>query len=373
FKLVQALQTKLDGLPEGQEKWLLDLVALGTVCDVVKLTDENRANVKWGLEVLKKTRRPGLKALLAVASIDTKNITTRTLGFVLGPRLNAAGRLETAEMALELLKTDDNARALKLAQELNQLNYERRKIQNEIFVKACTQIVETEPVAIVVGDDWHEGVIGIVAAKILEKFEKPTFVLSKGKDFAKGSGRSFGDFSMAAAIHHTDTIIEKGGGHSAAGGLVIQSKKIDEWRIVVQKYYDSLDLKNQKEFLAPKPDITLGNFADLTPELLDEIKQLEPFGHGNEAPIFAFGPVLILARRTMGADKNHVRYTFADGDGRKFMAVAFDAAEKFTLESLDADGQPQRARILVELMANEWNGRVSVEGRLLGLELVGTT
>ena len=448
------------GLPVGQEKWLLDLVALGTVCDVVELLDENRANVKWGLEVLKKTRRPGLKALLAVAGADTGGITARTLGFVLGPRLNAAGRLETAEMALELLKLHDvdgaslrnifsssdlsrkmsytgepaepplraepvgrvrnihfsasnlvddseksfanaptqadvNARALELAQKLDNLNRERRKIQDEIFQEACQQIIENEkgkraagaktalfasrdekkplvlshePVAIVVGDDWHEGVIGIVAAKILEKFEKPAFVMSRSVEFTKGSGRSFGEFSMAAVIHYTDKIIEKGGGHAAAGGLTIKNEKIDEWRTAVQKYYDSLNLKNQTEFLTPKPDVTLENFADLTPELLDEIKTLEPFGHGNEAPVFAFQPVLILARRTMGAEQNHVRYTFADSDGRKFTAVAFDAADKFALEPFDADDQPQRVRILTELVANEWNGRINVEGRLLTLE-----
>jgi len=206
FKLVQALQTQLEGLPDGQEKWLLDLVALGTVCDVVSLVDENRTNVKWGLEVLKKTRRPGLKALLAVADVDSQTVDARTFGFVLGPRLNAAGRLETAEMALELFKTDDNARALELARKLDILNKERRKVQDEIFIEASAQVDENDPVAIAIGDNWHEGVIGIVAAKILEKFERPAFVLSRGAEFAKGSGRSFGEFSCAAAIHHNDTI-----------------------------------------------------------------------------------------------------------------------------------------------------------------------
>ena len=366
FKLVQALQTELDGLPDGQEKWLLDLVAMGTVCDAVELIDENRANVKWGLEVLKKTRRPGLKALLSVAGVEPKNVDARTLGFVLGPRLNAAGRLKTAKMALELLKTDDNARALELAQKLDDLNRERRKVQDEIFVAALTQIVETDPVAIAVGDDWHEGVIGIVAAKILEKFERPAFVLSRGPEFAKGSGRSFGGFSCAAAIHHTDEIIEKGGGHLAAGGLTVRSEKIDEWRTAIQKYYGSLKLKNQTEFLVPKTDVTLENFADLTPELLDEIKQLEPFGYGNRAPVFAFADVLILARRTMGTGQNHVRYTFADGEGRKFTAVAFNASDKFTLTPFDDEtGVAMHANICVELLANEWNGTVSIEGKLI--------
>ena len=227
FKLVQACQTELEGLSNGQEKWLLDLVALGTVCDIVGLIDENRANVYWGLEVLKKTRRVGLRALLAKAGVDQNNVTAETLGFVLGPRLNAAGRLETAEMALELFKTDDTFRALELAEKLDDLNRERRKVQEEIFVQASSQVVLDDPVAVVAGDDWHEGVIGIVASKIVEKFERPAFVMSKGSEFSKASGRSFGEFSMAKVIHHTADLLEKGGGHLAAGGLTIRTEHIE--------------------------------------------------------------------------------------------------------------------------------------------------
>jgi single-stranded-DNA-specific exonuclease len=198
--------------------------------------------------------------------------------------------------------------------------------------------------------------------------------MSRGPEFAKASGRSFGEFSMAAVIHHTDTVIEKGGGHLAAGGLTVRSERIDEWRVAVQEFYRGLALSptRQREFLYPSPDVTLTDFASLTPGLLDEIKQLEPFGHGNPAPVFAFSDMLILARRTMGAGGNHVRYTFADADGRKLTTVAFGAADKFTLTPLDDDGRPQRAQILVELMQNEWNGKVSVEGRLLRLEAVET-
>lgn len=391
FKLVQALQIEsqenaakfaknpknyLIPFDNGQEKWLLDLVALGTVCDIVSLRDENRANVKWGLEVLKKTRRIGLRALLAQAGVELSNVSAETLGFVIGPRLNAAGRLGTADMALELLKTDDNFRALELAEKLNDLNIERRKIQEEIFIQAVAQVKIDEPVAIAVGDDWHEGVIGIVASKVLEKFEKPTFIMSRGSEFSKASGRSFGEFSMAKVIHHTANLIEKGGGHLAAGGLTIETSRIEEWRVEVQKFHESLNLKNQSEFLYPEPDVELTDFSSLTPELVDEIAQLEPFGNKNPRPVFAFQPVLILDRRTLGKENNHVKYTFVDGDGRKFSAIAFGAADKFTTKPFDENGEPARARILVELTKNEWNGRVSVEGRLLKMEnitdIIGT-
>lgn len=368
FKLVQALQTVFDELPAGQEKWLLDLVALGTVCDIVGLVDENRANVKWGLEVLKKTRRPGLRAILATAGVDPANIDAQTLGFVIGPRLNSAGRMETAEIALELLKTDDNMRALELAEYLENLNKKRRKVQDEIFSAAVSQVVETDAVAIAVGDNWHEGVIGIVAAKILEKFERPAFVMSRGAEFGKASGRSFGEFSIAAAIHGTDAHLVKGGGHLAAGGLTIETTRINEWRVAIQEFYAAQNLTNQKEFLYPKPDVTIDNFAEFTPELLDEIAKLEPFGQHNPAPVFEISPLLIMSRRTMGAGGEHVRYTFADNEGRKFTTVAFGCSEKFTLSEFDDNDEPQHAKILVELMKNEWNGQVKVEGRLIRLD-----
>ncbi len=368
FKLVQACQTEMDGLPGGQEKWLLDLVALGTVCDIVGLIDENRANVRWGIEVMRKTRRPGLKALLSLAGVDMAKIDSRTLGFVLGPRLNAAGRLETAEMALELLKTDDNFRALELAEKLDALNKERRKIQDETFLQAVEQIGADDYVAIAVGDDWHEGVIGIVASKVVERFERPAFVMSRGAEFTKASGRSFGEFSMAAVIHATDSLLVKGGGHAAAGGLTVKNELLDEWKAAVQKFYKSLELADQKHFLVPNPDVKVNDFRYLTPELLDELARLEPFGNSNESPVFEISPVLIMDRRTMGADNQHVKYIFADQDGRKFSAVAFGAADKFVIEPNNEEGEPNRATILVELIKNEWNGVTKVEGRLLNVQ-----
>ena len=370
FKLVQACQTEMDGLPDGQEKWLLDLVALGTVCDIVGLIDENRANVRWGIEVMRKTRRPGLKALLSLAGVDMTKIDSRTLGFVLGPRLNAAGRLETAEMALELLKTDDNFRALELAEKLDALNKERRKIQDETFLQAVEQIGADDYVAIAVGDDWHEGVIGIVASKVVERFERPAFVMSRGAEFTKASGRSFGEFSMAAVIHATDSLLMKGGGHAAAGGLTVKNELLDEWKAAVQKFYKSLELADQKHFLVPNPDVKVNDFRDFTPELLDELSSLEPFGNSNESPVFEISPVLIMDRRTMGADNQHVKYIFADQDGRKFSAVAFGAADKFVIEPNNEEGEPNRATILVELMKNEWNGVTKVEWRLLNVRLL---
>lgn len=393
----------LTPLSRGQEKWLLDLVALGTVCDVVGLVDENRSNVYWGLNVMKRTRRPGIKALLAVAGVKIADTTSETLGFVLGPRLNAAGRMDTADWALNLLKLHDvktaaprnidekttqakvNARALSLAQTLNELNEKRRKTQDEIFGEAVS-LVEAkfsgDAVLVVDGDGWHEGVIGIVAAKLVERFEKPTFVLARGEmeesiddknvekvAYAKGSGRSFGAFSMAAAIHNADDIIERGGGHLAAGGLTVRVDKIADFRESVQKMYSSLNLKNQEKLLIPVADASLDDFGKIDENLVDEFAKMEPFGQANEAPVLEFRHVKIVSRRLLGAQKNHVKYAFSDDVGRMFETIAFSAADKFTAEPFDGETSEQNfANIRVNLMKNEWNGRVRIEGRLLYLE-----
>ena len=386
-------------LADGQEKWLLDLVALGTVCDIVGLVDENRNNVKWGIEVMKRTRRPGIRALLAVAGVKISEVNSETLGFVLGPRLNAAGRMETAEYALELLKLHDvstagfsrkigsngleeeakteadvNSRALELATKLDLLNKNRRKIQDNVFVKANQKIEENfreNSVLVVDGDNWHEGIIGIVAAKILEKYSKPTIVLARGEDgFAKGSGRSFGEFSMAAVIHASDKIIERGGGHLAAGGLTVKNEKIKEFRENVQIFYSGLNLENQEKWLVPEADLALENFSEINQNLLDQIEKMQPFGHANESPVVEFKNLKIVARRLMGQDKSHVKYTFADKKGRQFQAIAFSSADKYRLETYDENGEENRVNIRVNLAKNEWNGRVSVEGRLLFMEKV---
>jgi single-stranded-DNA-specific exonuclease len=287
FKLVQALQTKLAGMPQGHEKCRLDLVALGTVCDIVPLLNENRNNTHWGIEVLKKTRRPGLKALIAVTKLRPSEINAHKIGFVLGPRLNAAGRVATAKSALELLMTNDNARALELAQNLDALNSVRRSEQDKIFAEAQEKVGQAKDPVIIVGDEgWNEGVIGIVASKLMEKYSKPAFVLSIGDEIIKGSGRSFGDFNIAEAIAATNKHIEKGGGHAAAGGVTIKPENYEKWRDAIYKFYTSLHLENQNNFLTPSEDIEKSDLAQIQIELVEELTSLEPFGMGNERPIF---------------------------------------------------------------------------------------
>lgn len=364
FKLVQALQTKLDGLPIGQEKWLLDLVALGTVCDIVTLIDENRTYVYFGLKVLAKTRRPGLRALMSVARVDPGELNARSLGFGLGPRMNAAGRLETARHALDMLLADNIKLASEKAEQLDILNIARRSDQDKIFKEAIIQadVYNDDSVLVVSGAEWNHGIVGIVAAKLLEKFKKPTFVLQEMDDISKGSARSYGDFSVADAIKNSGDIVTKGGGHKLAAGLTLPTKNIEAFRRSVNEFYKNLNLINQADLLLPTADVE-ALFDDTTEELIDLIRQLEPFGNGNPQPIIKSNNLLVLGVRRMGADAQHVKLDLKDLTGKSMQMVAFSAPPEFFVEP------GQTVNVWYHPNINEWNGRRSVEGRLLHLEL----
>lgn len=366
FKLVQALQTRLDGLAKGQEKWLLDLVALGTVCDVVQLQGENRAIVYWGLRVMQKTRRAGLKMLMAVSRITPEMLDSRSLGFALGPRLNAAGRLETARFALDLLVSTDRTEALRLAERLDSMNTKRRAEQDRIFTAAKEQALayETDNVLVVSDPSWSHGIIGIVAAKLLEAYHKPTFVLQELEDgVSKGSARSFGDFSAVDGIRATDELLMKGGGHKLAAGVTIQTANIHAWRMAINDYYKQLRLQDQLKHLYPKVDVTIEVFDGIDESLIGEFARLEPYGHGNPEPVFCARTVCVAGRRTMGADAQHVRYTFEDSNGVKLQMIAWNKATDFVADI------GETVTVWFSITLNEWQGRRNVEGRLLRLEL----
>ena len=366
FKLVQALQTELDGLPDGYEKWLLDLVALGTVCDIVTLTDENRANVYWGLEVLKKQQRPGLKALMAVAGIEPGQVNARHLGFGLGPRMNAAGRLETAQHALDMLVARDGLAALEASEKLEELNVKRRGIQDAIFEEACVQAEELadDRVLVVSSDGWNHGVIGIVASKLVEKYKKPVFIIGERGEEATGSARSFGDFSAADAVRAADDIIIKGGGHGAAAGVTLETKKIGDFRQRVNEFYDSLQLTNQERYLLPRADVEIDDFSEIDEELVANLAKMEPFGNGNPEPVLKITRASVLSMRRMGADGQHVKLALRDKNSKVLQMLAFNAPEEFFREPGDevvAWFQPT---------VNEWQGVRTVEGRLLHIILL---
>ena len=333
FKLIQALQTRLEGLPKGQEKWLLDMVALGTVCDVMEQTIENRQNTFWGLKVLEKTRRAGLKSMLAYAGIS--NISSSTLGFVLGPRINSAGRLESAEIALDLMLESDPFLALEKAKNLDELNKKRRKIQSEALEIAIKNAEEfsNDKVLVIADESFNDGIIGIVASGLLEKFKKPVFVISIEGEIAKGSARSFGGFSASQAVEKAREIIIKGGGHDAAAGVTLPTEKIAEFRKIANDFYEELGLKSEQEILEllPKSDILLEDFSPINLELFEKIAKFEPFGKGNEEPIFEIRGAKVLARQEMGDQKQHIKLTLTDGE-REIKMLKFNAPPEFFAE-----------------------------------------
>ena len=365
FKLVQALQTRLDGLPDGYEKWLLDLVALGTVCDIVTLADENRANVYWGLEVLKKQRRTGLKALMAVSGIEPETVNARHLGFGLGPRMNAAGRLDTAQHSLDMLTATDGIEALAASEKLEAFNVERRSIQDEIFKQACEQAdgMADDRVLVVASEGWNHGVIGIVASKLVETYKKPVFIIGIRGDTATGSARSFGNFSAADAVRAADDIILRGGGHGAAAGVTLETAQIPAFRRRVNEFYDSLNLTDQVRFLQPSADVEVKDFAEITEELVEQISRMEPFGNGNPEPILKIAHAVVAGVRRMGANGQHVKIILRDANGKTLQMLAFNAPESFFREPGDEIAAWFQPNI------NGWNGVRTVEGRLLHVEL----
>lgn len=364
FKLVQAMQTEMDGLADGHEKWLLDLVALGTVCDIVNLDDENRTNVFWGIEVMKRQRRTGLRALMTVSGADNNSISSRTLGFSLGPRMNAAGRLETAQHALDMLVETDGLKALELSQKLDELNQRRRKIQDDIFEEAIAQAEKypNDHVLVVSAPGWNQGVIGIVASKLVEKFKKPVFILTEKDDESTGSARSFGDFSAADAIKASEDVILRGGGHTAAAGVTMLTENIDDFRRSVNQFYESLDLKDQERFLLPEADVEIDDFSEVNEQLVDDLSKMEPFGSGNPEPVLKISKAQVSAVRRMGGDGQHVKLTLTDDGGRLLQMIAFNAPEHFFREVGDA------VSVWFTPTINEWNGRRSVEAFIKNIE-----
>lgn len=369
FKLVQALQTRLSGLPQGQEKWLLDLVALGTVCDVVTLVDENRAHVYWGIKVLAKTRRPGLRALMAVSGVAPDTLSTRSLGFALGPRMNAAGRLETAKYAQDMLVTRSSDVALRLAQKLDDMNAVRRREQDAIYQIARRQaaLYASDPVLVLSHPDWNHGIIGIVAAKILEAYKKPTYILQELGDESKGSARSYGDFSAADAIRASDDIITTGGGHKLAAGVTLPTRNIAAFRKRVNDYFRSLHLPPQSSLLFPTEDVLLTDFSEIDEQLLARLADLEPFGNGNPEPVLRLNSGLVVGVRRMGNESQHMKLQVQDVDNRMFELLAFSAPTEWLVDL------GTQVNIWFTPVLNEWRGQRVVEGRLVRLEVSAAT
>ncbi len=357
FKLAQALvEQKI--IPTGQEKWFLDLVLIGTICDNMLLTGENRTLGYYGVKVLEKTRRLGLRELMRSAGV--KHITSESIGFQIGPRLNAAGRLDTAELSLQLLRTESATEAATLANKLEELNKKRRIEQRTATEEIIKRKKQNDSVIIETGN-WHEGILGIVAGHLVEYYHKPAFVLTEIENGVfKGSGRSFGDFNLAEALNYTRDSIINGGGHAGAAGVKVEQKNLYVFREKINDYYRGLHLTDQEDFFKTHADLTIENLKDFSLNFIDELKLLEPFGAGNEEPIICIKNPDILEIKHMGDKGQHIRIDIKGKDGKILKCVAFSAPETwFNLDNYEPHD------FMVKPIENEWNGVRSVEARLI--------
>ena len=362
FKVAQGLVQK-SLIPAGQEKWLLDLVLIGTICDNMLLTGENRILGYYGIKVLEKTRRAGLKELMSRARV--KNLTAESIGFQIGPRLNAAGRLKSAHLSLDLLRAASPTDAAALAEQLEDLNKKRKTEQQAAIKEISTRGVSDDPVIIETGS-WHEGILGIIAGRLVEEYQRPAFVLSEVENgIFKGSGRSFGDFSLAKALDYAKDSIIGGGGHAGAAGVRVDGKQLYAFREKINEYYKSLHLVDQAKYLKQHADLDVANLSDLSLQFLEELKSLEPFGAGNEEPIFRLPEADIVNISHMGTEQNHLRLDIRDRKGNNLKLVAFYAPEQWlSLTSGD------KIVPLIKLMENDFNGVKSAEARIVDIEII---
>lgn len=362
FKVAQGLvQRSL--IPAGQEKWLLDLVLIGTICDNMLLVGENRTLGYYGVKVLAKTRRAGLKELMNRARVKT--LTAESIGFQIGPRLNAAGRLKSAHLSLDLLRATSPTDAATLAEQLENLNAKRKTEQQNAIKEIITRGISDDPVIIETGT-WHEGILGIIAGRLVEDYHRPAFVLSEVENgIFKGSGRSFGDFSLAAALDFAKDSIIGGGGHAGAAGVRVDGKNLYAFREKINEYYKSLHLTGQEDYLKNHADLDVSSLADLSLGFLDELKSLEPFGAGNEEPIFRLPEVDIVNISHMGTEQNHLRLDIRDRKGNNLKLVAFYAPEQWLSLTSEDKIVP-----LIKLMENDFNGVKSAEARIVDIEII---
>lgn len=367
FKLAQALFQKLKAqssklkIAEGWEKWLLDLVAIGTVADCQSLTGENRILVSFGLKVLGKTRWPGLRALLESSGIGER-FDTYTVGFVLAPRINAAGRILHAGTAFDLLVADNKTEAGRLAQELNKLNVHRQTITDQILSEASNQaeMILDKKILLVSDNDWPKGVIGLVAGRLLEKYNRPSLVLEKTEEQATGSARSGNGFDIVAGLAHAREFLTRFGGHRQAAGFSLPAAKIDLFYAKLLEYAESIDFEPEEPELVIDCELEP---QDISWENYEFLEKFAPFGIGNPKPRFLGRNLAVENARIVGADGKHLKLVLI-WQNRRLEAIAFN--QGFHLNNLPAG---RKLDIVFELDANEYNGRKDLQLKVVDLRI----
>lgn len=370
FKLASALilESKIKpeySLPDGFEKWLLDLVAISTVTDIMPLLGENRVFVKYGLIVLEKTRRPGLKALLETIANKRKNYDTFTIGFQIGPRINAAGRMDHAKLAFQLLTAETSEEAVILAEKLQLNNVERQRITVDYVEEAKIQIgdiSDEKKLLFVIGKDWPAGIIGLIAGKIADEYYRPTLILTEQDGKITGSGRSIREFNIVEALEKTQIHFERWGGHSQAGGFTLKSvTSVKQFQIDFEKVVDD-QLKGKKlsPFLEIDAEVSL---KDIDWDFYNALNSFQPFGEGNRNPYFLAHRVAIAGMQKVGNTGKHLKLMVRDDSGLVRKTIGFGFGEFFDTMEIG-----QMIDIVFEVGINEWNGNRELELKIIDLK-----
>jgi len=330
YKLVEVLY-RVSGKSEQEvehlQESLMENVAIATIGDVMDLVGENRVFVKKGLELLKTTKNEGLHALMQCAGVDTANLNTYHIGFVIGPCINAGGRLDTAKRALELLNASNRREAVTLAADLKELNDSRKEMTEEGVEEAVRQIESSswkdDQVLVVYLPECHESIAGIIAGRIKERYYRPTFVLTKGETGVKGSGRSIEAYDMFAEMSRCRELFTKFGGHKLAAGLSLEEEKVEVFR---KRINELADLTEEDLQMKVSIDMRLP-FPYINEELIHELKILEPFGKGNGKPLFAESKLRVIQPRIFGKNRNVLKCRLEDQQGNQMEAVYFGEVE----------------------------------------------
>lgn len=358
YKLICALEGEENGITDS----FVDLVTVGTVADVMPLIKENRELVRRGVNMLADSDRIGIQALIEAAGLGSRKMTSTSVAFGICPRINAAGRMGSADRAIRLLLSDDFDEAMLLAQEINDENVTRQQTEQDILIQAVEQISENpewqyQNVLVVAGEGWHDGVVGIVASRLVEKYGKPTLVITIDGDDAKGSGRSIEGFNLYDAISHCSGCLTHFGGHTLAAGIGLKATDIDAFRTAINDYSDTIEMP----FPVQNIDFKL-NPACVNTEMLETVEQLEPFGAGNPQPIFGLYNMTVTDIQSIGNGK-HLRVVL-ERNGVSLQTVKF--------RTVQAEFPFVRGDVVdaaVGLEPNEYLGQIRVSILLKNIKL----
>lgn len=356
WKIVMAIRIKLGMTAEEDLKEGLDLAAFSTICDVMPLVDENRILVRTGLDQIRRSKRIGLNKMIQEAMIKKSEIDAYHLAFILGPRINAAGRLDHALDAVKLLVSPSDSQSIQLARKLGNLNKKRQDITLEILRQAEMQISETQldqKLFFIYGENWPEGIVGLVAGKLTERHHKPVLVASVNGETAVGSARSILEFNIIESIEKFSSKLIRFGGHAQAAGFTVAKEKLDDFRDSLQalanKVIDEEDLIG-KIHIDAELEFNLLDF-----DLLNWLEKLKPFGHGNHAPIFLTRNVTVASIRAIGKQYQHLKMILFK-DEKEVEAIGFGMGEL-----VDEIEVGSNIDIVYNLEINEWNGKKTIQ------------